>query len=188
MNFIKICIWGTNLLILIWGCKTRDPESPTQGTSGFKPPVTPEIVLENFKTAIKENKVDYYMRCFIDTTASSKSFSFNPSVGYETYMLSWNLEAERRYFQNLSRTTSGEPFLNFSDSSEANRTPSSIEYDMEYFLYFPHQQPNVSTRVKGYMHLYLEVDNQQRWAIYRWDDVKTVTDSTWSYLKFHLNY
>jgi hypothetical protein len=170
------------------GCdlfRTREPELPNKGTSGFKPPVTPEVVLENFKSAIHDHNVDNYMKCFVDTTSSVDRFTFQPSAGYETRLTNWSLDDERRYFQNLGTPTFIQPSLTLSSPQEANRTATSIEYAMEYLFFYPHQKPNIAEQVKGYMHIYLQVDKQQRWAIQRWEDRKVTTDSTWSYLKYH---
>ena len=186
---MKASFAGIILILLINGCdlfKTRDPESPTEGTSTFKPPVTPEIVLENFKSAIQEHNVDNYMKCFVDTSVSSKTFLFTPSANIQSLIPSWTLEDERRYFQNLGQPISSAPFLSLSNLKTENRTPTSIEYTMNYLLFYPHRLTSVSKQVNGYMHLFLEIDKQQRWSIFRWDDTRTTTDSTWSYLKYHL--
>jgi len=170
------------------GCdifQTRDPESPNKVTSGYKPPVTPDIVLENFKSAVRDHNVDNYIKCFIDSTASSGRFSFSPSAGYENQLTNWNLEDEQRYFQNLGIPSVFQPSLSLSATQEVNRTATSTEYTMEYILFYPHNKPDVAQQVKGYMHLYLHVDNQQRWAISLWEDRRVASDSTWSYLKYH---
>ena len=124
------------------------------------------------------------MRCFIDSTTSAKKFSYTPSVGYEIRMMNWGLEDERRYFQNLIHVREGQPTIEFIQTMPANITPSSMEYTMDYILNYPHHQNGISKGVRGFMHLYLGTDNQQRWLIYKWEDVKTSTDSTWSYLKY----
>ena len=142
-------------------------------------------MLENFKTSILDHNADNYMKCFIDSTASADKFSFLPSAGYETRLPNWSLEDERRYFQNLGTPNIFLPSLTFSALQEANRTATSTEYMMEYLLFYPHRKADVAKQVKGYMHLYIEVDNQQRWSILRWEDRRVDTDSTWSYMKYH---
>ncbi|MBI5476834.1 MAG: hypothetical protein HY964_08880 [Ignavibacteriales bacterium] len=166
----------------------RTPEKPTSGTSAFQPPVTPEIVLENFSNAITSSNVDNYMRCFVDTSASDFAYVFLPSGNFQGLFQSWTLGDERRYFQNLGKPLYSVPVLTLTNLNSDRRTSTSVEFTMNYLLIYPHQRPNVSNSVQGYLRLYLSIDDQQRWGINKWEDTKTVTDSTWSYLKYNLNY
>ena len=180
---------GLILLVIFQGCdlfSTREPEAPTEGSSEFKPPVTADIVLDNFKSAIIEHNVNNYLRCFVDTTASARRYSFSASGDFQGLFSGWGTEEERKYFENLGQPVSEVPVLEFFDLREENKTAASTEYTMNYILFYPHRQAGITKQVRGYMHLYLALDNQQRWAIYEWDDRKTVTDSTWSYLKYHV--
>jgi hypothetical protein len=162
---------------------TRDPELPESTSSSYKPPVTPELVLDNLISAIQERNVDNYMRNFVDTALTIQRYSFYPSVGYEIRFQQWGLENERRYFQNLRSQVSGVPSLTLSNLTEQNRAASTTEYAADYFLIYPHKISTIATQVRGYLHFYLCMDSQLQWGIYRWDDVRTNSDSTWSYLK-----
>lgn len=177
-----------SLLLFSCGCdlfRPRDSEPPTQGMTGFKRPDIPDIVLENFESALTSHNIENYMRCFIDTNTASKKFIFTPSSNILPLINNWDLDDERRYFQNLGEPIFPYPSLQFSDTTLLNITSNSIEYKMNYSLTYPHQHRGI-LKVRGYMHLYMELDNQQLWAICRWDDMKTETDSTWSYLKYQL--
>ena len=188
MNRTAIAVLATMVSVVHSGCdlfQTREPEAPTQSTPSRKPPDTPEIVLENFTAAIQQHNVENYMFCLVDTEASSKTFSFIASADFQGIFRNWRLEDERRSFQNLGPPVSGVPYINFSNLQQVNRTSSTDEFTMDYFLFYPHARSDVTKEVKGYMHVYLEIDNQHRWSIYRWEDSKTVTDSTWSFLKAH---
>lgn len=174
--------------LLVCGCdifQTRDPESPTQTTSGYKVQNRPEDVLDNFILAIQNHDIEYYMRCFVDTTASDRRYAFNPSGDFQGLFRAWTLEDERRYFQSLGEPVSGIPFLNFSRQQQLNTTTDAMEMTMDYLLYYPHKRAGIAVEVKGYMHLYFALDNQRQWSIYQWDDARTISDSTWSYLKAH---
>ncbi len=171
------------------GCdlfKTRDPESPTQATSDYTPPTTPETVIDNFKAAVEEHNTVNYMRCFVDTTASSRTFLFTPSGDFQGVFHAWTLDDEQRYFQNLGDPSPGVPYLSLSNLQQANRTATSTEFTSNYILFYPHHRADLTKQVQGYMHLYLEVNTKNQWSIYRWDDTRTVSDSTWSYLKAHI--
>ena len=180
------------LAAMVWcgGCdlfQTRDPESPTASNTTRTPPVTPDIVLTNLQAAIREHNTDNYMRCFVDTTiAGAPPFAFAASGDFQGIFRNWQLEDERRYFQNLGAPViNAIPALTFANRQEINRTSTTDEYTMDYLLYYPHQQQSITQEVRGYMHLYLQTDGQHGWSIYRWEDTRTVSDSTWSYLKAH---
>ncbi len=186
---------GTPLVILlscslgvIPGCdlfQTRDAQPPSQSTSGYKPPDTPEILLDNFKSAVEQHNVENYMRCLVDTTASTRPFVYLASGDFQGVFRNWRLEDEQRYFQNLGAPVNGVPYLTFTNLQQLNSASSTTEYTMNYDLFYPHQRSDLAQEVKGYMHLYLALDDQRRWSIYQWDDTRTVTDSTWSYFKAH---
>jgi len=177
------------LLVLESGCnlfKTRDAQPPTQASENVSPPVTPDIVLTNLQGAVQAHNTDNYMKCFVDTTvAGSPPFTFVPSADFQGIFHDWQLEDERRYFQNLGAPTGGVPFLTFGNLQQINQASTTTEYTMDYILFYPHHQASVPTEVRGYMHVYLRTDGQHGWSIYRWEDTRTTTDSTWSYLKAH---
>jgi hypothetical protein len=170
------------------GCdifQTRDPAPPSQTTSTFEPPVTPDAVLRNLQSAVAEDNVDNYMRCFVDTTF--RPYLFVPSQDVRANFGVWTLDEERRYFRTMGLTTDGSPLLNLSIQNSTFFADST--YTITYALFFPHRQAGVPTFVRGNMLLHLAIDPQGRWAIDRWDDnrLPAATDSTWSYLKFWFN-
>jgi hypothetical protein len=174
------------LLFLAWaGCdifQTRDPEPPTQSTSTFEPPVTPDAVLQNLRSAIGENNLDNYLRCFVDTTF--RPYEFIPSQDVRANFGVWTLEDERRYFRTMGATTDGTALL--TTAVQGGTFFADSTYTIDYALYFPHTEPGVPKLVRGNMLLHLAIDPQGRWGIDRWSDNKlpSAQDSTWSYLKF----
>ncbi|MBI4548560.1 MAG: hypothetical protein HY707_11295 [Ignavibacteriae bacterium] len=175
------------VLMSLQGCdifQTREPEPPTQDISTFDPPVSPDIVLRNLQFAISEYNVDNYMRCFTDT--AMRVFVFIPAqevrANFESVFQEWDLQAERRYFQNLGQPSSASPLLTLT-MQPPNVTADSVVYTINYTLFFPHRRAGVPQVVRGNMQLYLGVDNQRRWSINRWEDFKTTTDTTWSFWK-----
>ncbi len=165
--------------------QTRDPEPPSQSTSSFEPPVTPEIVLQNLQGAIRENNVDNYLRCFVDT--SFMPYEFFPSQDVSANFGIWTLEDERRYFRSIGVNIDGTPLLTISLQNTTFYADST--YTMNYSLFFPHKDVGAPKFVKGNMQLHLVIDVQGRWAINQWKDNKLsgVSDSTWSYVKFWFN-
>jgi hypothetical protein len=172
-------------LVLAAGCdifQTRDPAPPSQTTSTFEPPVTPDAVLRNLQSAVRENNLDNYMRCFVDTTF--RPFEFVPSQDVRANFGIWTLEDERRYFRTMGATTDGTPLL--TNAIQNTTFYSDSTYNIDYTLYFPHKEASAPKLVRGNMLLHLAVDAQGRWGIDRWGDnrLPSSADSTWSYLKF----
>lgn len=176
------------LLVLYSGCnifETRDPEPPSNATSAFEPPVTPESVLRNLRSAISENNPDNYLRCFADT--AGHPYAFVPSTDIGPFFPGWTLAEENRYFRSMGSRVDGTPVL--SDTLQTLNFYSDSTFTLRYSLYFPHQDPQAPRFVQGSMQLHLTVDPQGRWAIDRWVDIRlpALPDSTWSYLKFWFN-
>ena len=194
-NFF-LCIGLAGVLFSSFCCDlftTRDPEKPTQNNSTFIQPVTPDIVLENLKNSIAQNNIDNYVRSFVDSsssgtgTSSTRSYIFIPSAEisaqYASVFSSWTSENERHYFQNLGQPLNGTPYLTFSETTTLVVSSDSVVYTMNYTFYFPHRRTGITQSVQGNMQLYLGANSQRLWSIYRWQDNKTVSDSTWSYWK-----
>lgn len=172
------------------GCdlfQTRDPEPPTQTSSGFKQPVTSDIVLDNLRTAVSEANADNYFRCFADTGSGAPPYLFNPSPevlgGFAGVFSAWSPEEERTYFRNLGVPQNAAPSLGFSNQHQLITSADSVIYSMDYLLFYPHRRAGVPLSVQGRMQLHVGVDRQGRWSIYRWQDFKSTDDSTWSYWK-----
>lgn len=178
------------VLLFAAGCdffQTRDPASPSQGTSCNLTPDFHDIVLKNLGCAIMESNTDNYIRCFVDPAL--QTYVFEPSPEEQPKFTQWNLDAERRYYQNSMSNLNGTP--SFTDSiytiDRINGPPATAVYTMRYTLFIPHQDPRAPKFVQGNMELYFREDSLHRWSIYRWVDKKTTADSTWSYLKAWFN-
>ena len=172
------------------GCdlfQTREPETPTHSTSTFETPTYHDIVLRNLTYAISENNVENYVHCFVDTNL--RPYVFEPSSEEQPNFAQWNLESERRYFQNMGSTLQGASSLSDSiyNKNITAGPPASAVYYMSYTLYVPHQDTRAPRFVRGNMELYMIEDSLHRWSIYRWVDKKITADSSWSYLKAWFN-
>ena len=165
--------------------QTREPEPPSQNVSTFIPPTSYDIVLRNLQFAFAEDNVDNYLRCFVDS--SYRRYEFIPApearARFASIFIQWDLESERRYFQNLGSPLNGAPSLTFPSQSPIYTGTDSVIYNMNYTLFFPHRRDGIPRVVQGNMQLYLGVDPKKLWSIYRWQDSRTTTDSTWSYWK-----
>ena len=173
------------VLLSAEGCdifQTREPAPPTQSTSTFEPPVTPEAVLYNLQSAIRENNLDNYLRCFVETTF--RPYDFEASQDIRSNFGVWTLEDERRYFRSMGAVIDGTPLLTYAIQNATFYADST--YNVNYSLYFPHKDPSAPKYVQGNMQLHLAIDPQGRWGIDQWRDnrLPSTLDSTWSYLKF----
>lgn len=176
------------LMPIVAGCdifQTREPDAPSAGTSTFEPPVTPDAVLRNLQSAVRESNVDNFVRCFVDTTF--RPYRFSPSQDVRSNFGTWTLEEERRSFRTMGSTLNGSPLLSLNVQNTTFFADST--YIIDYSLYFPHRDAGAPTYVRGNMLLHLAIDLQGRWGIDRWDDnrLPAQTDSTWSFLKFWFN-
>ena len=181
-------ISATIILLTITGCNifdTRDPELPTSSTSTFEPPVTPETVLRNLRASISESNPDNYLRCFVDTT--QHPYVFIPSGDLLPNFPQWTLVEENRYFRSMGSRLDGAAAL--SDSVQNANFFSDSTFTIRYSLYFPHSDLQAPRFVQGTMLIHMVTDPQGRWAIDRWEDIRSPgsADSTWSYLKFWFN-
>ncbi len=171
---------------IIYGCdlfQTREPQQPSQSSSTHEPPASASIVLQNFRFSVTEYNVVNYMSCFADT--SLRRFVFVPSNFFSAFN-QWSLESERQYFLNLGTPPSSTPpTLSFS-IQDSSLSSDSVRYFINYRLFFPHHRTDVSQTVEGNMQLFFIRDAQGLWYIYRWEDSRTTTDSTWSYLKANI--
>lgn len=185
---IKILIL---ISLLSSGCglfDTRDVEQPVDPRSNFIPPTAPEIVIVNFVNAISDKNLNDYMACFVDTTYSTRKFSFTADIAsqiqYPVFRF-WNLSYENAYFTNLRSLTNPSSNSNlFLSNENITTTIDSVVYDTDYLLHVEHQKQSVAQTVKGKLRLVLSADSRNLWAIHRWIDYKVNdSDTTWSVLK-----
>jgi hypothetical protein len=173
------------------GCdlfSTRDPEPPDSGGSSFIPATTADIVIQNLKGAIAEKNAVNYLRCFVDTLNSSRSFTFIPTASaagrYAAAFSSWSLASERAYFSSLVAQTpaSGVPLLTVNGAFVVQASDSAV-YESEYTLYFPHGISGAPETTRGHVQFVITIDRNSIWGITRWTDNPLGTDASWSELK-----
>ena len=174
--------------------KTRTPEEPTVGTqSKWEQPVTPEITIENLKNAIFDRNTENYIKCFVDTNFSDKSFKFVPNkeakLQYPQVFVDWGLDDERNYFNNLksSMLPGGNSSLVLSGDFKGIWSDSAI-YAGEYLLVFEHSIKEIPQSAKGSLQFYLAPDKNRNWVIFKWVDVKSGENFSWSDLKAKFSY
>lgn len=174
-------------LTVFAGCdifNTRIPEKPSQAISSFIQPTTADIVLTNFKNAIEEYNVDNYIKCFVDPNFSDRKYKFVASAeaGIDrTIFEDWSLESERQYITNLGKPSFTNAKLILTLKGETVVATDSVIYNFDYSLDYPHSNQNYI--VVGNLRFYIGADRNRNWSIYKWEDYKTTSSTTWSYLK-----
>jgi len=186
---MSICI---GVFFVFQGCdilNTRTPEKPSESGSSFVPPTSPSIVIDNLTNAIRERNTENYIKCFIDTTFSQYSFSFQATQSAQTasgpLFHDWNLASERAYFENLcSRVPpGGESTLILTDAKFESIQADSAIYTAAYTLIVQHTVQNIPQQAQGTLLFVLSLDRNNNWAIHRWIDNKTGNDFSWSDFK-----
>lgn len=189
MRFASVCLVG--LLAAFMGCdvfSTRDPKKPTTGSSTFIPPTSFDLVLTNLQNAITERNTENYLRCFVDTLSSNRSFQFIPTASaagrYATVFSAWSLQSERSYFSSLAALTptSAASSLFLSGGFSIVSSDSAV-YNGDYQLTFPHGIAGVSESFRGNVQFVLATDRNSFWSIVRWIDNTTGSEVAWSELK-----
>jgi hypothetical protein len=182
-------IIGITLGVSIAGCglfQTREPELPVT-SSGINPPATsPDMVLQNFISAVQQKNIQDYQKLFSDTVTGTKTFIFIPTadaaVRYASVFARWSKSAETQSFQNAlsSLSASVYPTLSFLSPTIVRFQSDSAIISSEYLLIMPHKLTTVTTTFTGRVDFYAAPDKNQSWTIYRWVDYMTKRDSSWS--------
>lgn len=167
---------------------TREPENPITNRSAHQVPTSPDIVVQNLLTAIREKNPANYASCFVgDSVAGIPTlYSFQPSADaqslYPALFANWSVENEQRYFASLlldlDNTTI--PSVELQPSASTIVEPSSSIYTYDYTL-IPQQQ-----LYRGKMRLTIIRLANGNWAIHQWTDESLPnqqSEQTWSFLK-----
>ena len=177
---VIVCCGGCNLF------QTRDPQPLSQASVGVTPPITPEILLANLQLSIRSHNTDNYMRCFCqhdDTRCTG--FYVCPIGGFPGHLQEL---ATGRRATVFSKPRCSDVRQSHFDNLQRRIYQSDLHNDGIHgrlYSVLSASPGRVPTEVRGYMNLYLQTDGQHGWSIYRWEDTRTTTDSTWSYLKAH---
>ena len=195
---ISITLGNVSLLLFLWsgiaGCDlltTRDPEKPSESSSSFVPPTSPNIVIDNLTNAIRERNTENYIRCFVDSTFSQLRYSFQAAqsaqTAYGPVFHEWDLSSEQNYFQNMCSKvpTGGESTLILTGAQFESIQADSAVYSATYTLVIQHTEKDIQEQqAEGTILLMLSLDRNNNWAIHRWMDYnKSGNDFSWSDFK-----
>ncbi len=181
------------LIVLCCGCdllNTRTPEPPQSPRTNYTPATSPSILFSNMQSAFKEKIVENYLSCFVDSAFLNKNFVFVPSteaVSQYSSLSSWNLDAEKQFFNALSaKVKSGFSItLQLLNESSSILDDSRI-YQYDYDLTFPTDDPTIPTEYSGKTQFKIYLDSRNQWVIVEWSDFKNGNNPSWSELKGRL--
>ena len=179
--------------IILGGCDlftTRSAEAPTQARSDFQQAVTPDLVISNFVSSLKDLNTQNYLSCLSDLSTSQKVFTFSPSSSaisqYPNLSDNWGKKNEESYLNNIiAKITSNLPItLTLSNISESPQGDSLV-YTASYSLNVPTSDATLPQNYQGTLIFYMIRDAQSIWSIYYWQDTKNNSSNlpTWSDLK-----
>ena len=173
------------------GCglfEPRNPEAPTQSSQTFLPATDPLIVISNLQSAVEQKSVPNYVQCLADPLASVHLFLFVPSsegaAQYASLFRNWSTAEEQAYFQNLTTRTTPTSIskLDLTEKTRSLAADSALlEYD--YTFTFENTVAGFPSRASGNLQFALQRSSSNIWTIYRWTDLKTTNDITWSLFK-----
>ncbi len=189
--FFKILLIVT--IYLVQSCEnpfvTREPEPPTENPSTFINPTTPDFVFINLQIAASERNTENFILSFVDSTRSERRFVFIPdqniAAAQPGTFLNWSLEDERQYLVQAFQVTPEDSTIQLSfDEMERNESTSTAKITMDYRLFFAHSSDLYPSEIQGQAIFFLERNDTGDWAIYRWEDFKTIEEViSWTELK-----
>jgi hypothetical protein len=196
-GLISLLALGVCISVALSSCsffEPRTPEEPSGGTTGFQQPISENIVLSNFQSAILESNTENLIRCLADTTLGARQpYRFDASIDVLTTFAEqfrqWSTVNERQAFLSMTSKipAPGKINLQLLRGRFDVRVPDSAVYAADYILRVPHVSPSVPTLVAGTIRLTMFRDDFNQWYIGRWSDAKgpenDTISNTWSALK-----
>jgi hypothetical protein len=195
-GLVERCRPGLAAILLVAGSvvpgcglfDTRTPEPPSESNCFSVPQTRPGTVITNLQTAIAQKCVDTYAACFSGGSPGQQPLVFVPSAEareqYAAVMNNWSTTDEQAYFRNLTARGVVNGFASLLLAPrDSVISPDSVVYSYDYTFTFQHTEPGFPVTARGNMQLSLAPDANNVWRIYRWVDLKTTDDVTWSIFK-----
>jgi hypothetical protein len=169
---------------------TREPQPPDQSGTALPPATTPDQLYSNIQQAISLEDLQDYEKLLSDQSEGDKPFTFVPdqsaAARYAVVFSHWTRDSEGEYFQKAmaSIPSTSSPQVAFDDEQYTSFSPDSGVFSLSYTLFLNHNEPNLPTTFKGRAFFYVSPSKSSGiWTIYRWEDIETSKDSSWSELK-----
>ncbi len=172
--------------------ETRTPEEPLENQTKYPPPVSPQILVENFIRSLNEKNINEYSKLF--SNDSSNRYKFYPSAEaisiFPDVFEFWDIKNETIFAQGLFNKFLGKdaPILTLSNSEFNYVLPDSVVFLSDYELIINSSDNSVNNIYKGSLKFCLINYPSATWQIVLWFDYKTLFDGfpSWSILKAKL--
>lgn len=183
--FISISFFSCDLF------QTRTPEEPDISGTGYIPPTSYDIVIENLKNSIKEKNLNNYLLCLSDSSTSGLTdfiYIADPQsmAQFQVLFSEWYRRNEEKYFTSMVASILDEtnPNVNFTDVEYQNFNDSII-FTANYYLNIEFTNDLSDRNYSGNTRIVLKNSSSGFWYITSWYDFQSDNKSlySWSYLK-----
>lgn len=170
---------------------TRNPEQPETNGTGYIPPTSYDVVIENLKNSIKEKNLNNYLLCLSDssfTGVSKFKFIADPQISaqFQGIFSEWDINSEEKFFTSMISSVLEEtkPILNFTDSGYESFNDSII-FNGTYYLSINFSDEQSEKNYSGNTRIVLKRSTSGFWYITSWYDFQANDSNlfSWSYLK-----
>lgn len=185
--------------IVLTSCElftTRNPEKPDNVGTGYLPPTSYDLVIENLKNSIRERNLNNYLLCFSDssfTGISQYKFIADPQImaQFQSIFSDWNIDTEGKYFTSMVTNIleKTKPSINFTDVEYQNFN-DSIVFTGTYYLNIQFSDDMENRNYSGDSRIVLKNSSTGFWYITSWYDFQSENKEllSWSYLKSKFYY
>jgi len=184
-----------SVLLLLTSCELftpREPDPPvnTADPYAWKPPTSPEIVLEDLANAFPAHQLTYHLDVLKQPTDGTPGFSFIPDEGVASPQPgtfdNWDYVAEENFLTKLYQTLDANG-LQHLDWQINQLSPIEDHYEIianyALTLTYLESRESLPTRLRGQAILTLVQNTDLLYEISIWQDLKADTLACWSDLK-----
>jgi len=193
--FMKCSISILLLFLLLSGCdlfSPREPEPPldTSDPYAWKPPTSPEIVLENLSNSFPAHKPNYFLDVLSHDPAGSAAFIFLPDPGVASsqpgVFTVWGYTEEESFVAKLFQALNSEGLQRLSwelDQLSPIDDHYEISADYRISLSYSANETQLPALLGGQAILTLIQNTDLLYEVSKWQDLKSDTLSCWTDLK-----
>lgn len=173
-------------VVVLPGCFTlREPAQPTAST-GWTSPTEPDVLLENFRQAVRELNLVNYERCL--KPMGTFRFVADPTTSGQNVGIfqRWTLQEELEYIKNLRNksTNTAANNLTLQGGRRNFLNADSLEITSNYSLSIFHTDTSYNRfQFEGTLIMTLVRGRNNEWAIRNWQDNRSGSLPCWTDLK-----
>ena len=193
--FMKYLTATLVLFLLLAGCDLftpREPEPPLNNSDPYawRPPTSPEIVLENLSSAFPAHKLNYHLDVLSNNPEPDPTFSFFPDQGVASSQPgifdTWGYIEEENFITKLFQALDDDG-LQHLDWQVEQLSPIDDRYEIianyQLTLSYLESRAPLPVELSGQATLTLVQNTDLLYEISTWQDLKSDTLPCWSDLK-----